>query len=152
MADLDVQPKKKSILPWILLALGIIALLFFLLKGCNKNDDDSAVSTDSVSSASVDTTASNATASAGSGWDSVDFNAPAATYPEITGKDVTVRGNNNYGIYGLGENILFDEGKSTIRPEGEKNLKQIAGSISKRFNGASVRVYGYTDSVGSKNY
>jgi hypothetical protein len=43
MADLNVQPKKnnKSILPWILLALGIIALIIFLARGCN---DDNTIS------------------------------------------------------------------------------------------------------------
>lgn len=40
MADLNVQPKKKgSILPWLLLALGIIALIYFLVRN---NDDEIA--------------------------------------------------------------------------------------------------------------
>jgi len=37
----------------------------------------------------------------------MDFNA-LMPY-EITDKNINVRGNDNYGIYG--ENILFDEGK-----------------------------------------
>ena len=143
MADLNVQPKKKSVLPWILLILGILALLFFLLRGCNKNKDTEAVvTTDSVTTTTATTTNS----------DSIDFNAPAAAYSEITDTNITVRGNNNYGIYGLGENILFDEGKSTIRPAAEANLKEIAASINQRYQGADIRIYGYTDAIGSQGY
>lgn len=151
MADLNVQPKqKKSFLPWLLLILGIIALLFFLMRGCNnkKGDEtttDSTVTTTTAPAATADT-------AAGSAWGNVDFNAPSVAYDEITDKNINVRGNDNYGIYGLGENILFDEGKNTLRSDAEQNLKQIAASIQKRYNGASVRVFGYTDSVGSKGY
>ncbi|HEX8461380.1 MAG TPA: OmpA family protein [Segetibacter sp.] len=148
MADLNVQPKKKSILPWLLLILGIIALLFFLLRGCNKNDTQTTPAADTVSSASTETT----TSTTQDNWNDVDFNAPAATYPEVTDKNISVRGNTNYGIYGLGENILFDEGKSTIKADAEQNLKQIAASIEQRYKGANVRVYGYTDAVGSAGY
>lgn len=151
MADLNVQPKqKKSFLPWLLLILGIIALLFFLMRGCNnkKGDEtttDSTVTTTTAPAVTADT-------AAGSAWGNVDFNAPSVAYDEITDKNINVRGNDNYGIYGLGENILFDEGKNTLRSDAEQNLKQIAASIQKRYNGASVRVFGYTDSVGSKGY
>ena len=146
MADLDVQPKKKgsSLLPWILLGLGVLALLFFLARGCNDNTaDDAAVTTDSATS-SVTTTNE-----ARDNWSDVDFNAPAVAYDEVTDKNINVRGNENYGIYGLGENILFDEGKSTIRSSAEANLKQIVASIDKRYGGSDVRVYGFTDATGS---
>lgn len=154
MADLNVQPKqKKSLLPWLLLALGLIALIFFLTKGCN-NDKSGNAATDSTT-ASTSTGAGTTTDSggaAGQAWGDVDFNAPAAAYDEITDKNINVRGNNNFGIYSLGENILFDEGKSTLRPDAEQNLKQISASIGKRYKGGNVRVYGYTDAVGSAGY
>lgn len=146
MADLDVQPKKKSVLPWILLILGLIALLIFLLRGCGNKNTDAATS-DTVSAAAPATGANPGTA-----WNDVDFNAPAATYPEITDTNISVRGNGNFGIYGLGENILFDEGKSAIRTTAEENLKQVIASINQRYKDASVRVYGYTDAVGSAGY
>lgn len=148
MADLDVQPKKKSsILPWILAALGVIALLFLLMRGCD-NDKQAAVTTDTVST--TDNTA--VVPNTGLDWNDVDFNAPSANYDEITDKNIGIRGNNNYGIYSVGEDILFDEGKSTIKSTAEQNLKQIAGSVQKRYNGGEVRVYGYTDAVGSAGY
>ncbi len=125
MAELNVQPKqKKSWLPWLLLILGLIALTFFLMRGCN-NDEGNAAGTDSTS-ASTNTNNSTGTTTDTSGaigqaWGDVDLNAPAAAYDEITDKNINIRGNNNYGIYGLGENILFDEGKNTIHTNAEKN-------------------------------
>jgi len=151
MADLNVQPKqKKSFLPWLLLILGIIALLFFLMRGCNNNNGNESATDSTATTATVPATDTNTTT--GTAWGNVDFNAPAVAYDEITDKNINVRGNNNYGIYGLGENILFDEGKNTIRSDAQQNLKQVATSIEKRYKGASVRVYGYTDSVGSAGY
>ena len=156
MAELNVQPKKKSsFLPWLIGAIILIALLFFLLRGCNNNNNDqNGTTTDTTASAAPADTTANATVgtttpqNAGD-WSNIDQNAPAASYEEITDKNISVRGNDNYGIYSLGEDILFDEGKSTIRKSAEPNLKQIAASINKRFNGGEVRVYGFTDSIGS---
>jgi outer membrane protein OmpA-like peptidoglycan-associated protein len=146
MADLNVQPKKRSMLPWIILIIALIALAIFLMRGCNNKETDTAAG-DTAS------TANNApAATTGNNWDDVDFNAPATTYPEISDTNITVRGNDQYGIYSLGENILFDEGKNTIKADAEQNLKQIAASIGQRYSGADVRVYGYTDAVGSAGY
>ena len=144
MAELNVQRKKStSILPWILLLLGVAALIWFLTR---KNDDGNATtrSTSSDTITSTSTTANTAAAD----WGTVDFNAPAVKYDEITDRNIDVRGNDTYGIYGLGENVLFDEGKATIRPDAEANLKQIISSIDKRYNAGPVRVYGFTDAKG----
>lgn len=150
MAEIEVQPKKKSsILPWLLLALGVIALIYFLTR--NGKDDvatAAAATTDTLSNAAGNA----ATAMNTDGWADVDFNAPRVTYDEITNGDIDVRGNNAYGIYGVGENILFDENKATIRAGAEKNLEQISSSISKRYNSGNIRVYGYTDAQGSAGY
>ena len=144
MADLFVQPKKKSSWwPWLLLALILIALLIILSRSCNKTHTVAATS-DSTSRV-----ASTIPATAASAWDKINFNAPAASYTEITNKDITVKGTDQYAVYSLGENVLFDEGKSTIRTDAEQNLKQLAASIQKRFNGGEVRIYGHTDSIGS---
>jgi outer membrane protein OmpA-like peptidoglycan-associated protein len=147
MAELNVQPKKStSILPWILLLLGIAALIWFLTR----SKDDKEVATTDTTTTTVNNSTSNTAATAD--WSRVDFNAPSLDYDEITDKNINVRGNSDYGIYGLGENILFDEGKATIRPDAEANLKQIVGSIGKRYNGGEVRVYGFTDAQGSAGY
>ena len=152
MADLHVQPKKQSSwLPWLIGALILIALLVFLLRSCNKTDAVAGTNTDSTATGgAIATTTPSGTSTPD--WADVDRNAPAANYDEITNKDISVRGNDNYGIYSLGENILFETDKSTIRKDAEQNLQQLAASIQKRFNGGNLRVYGYTDSVGTPGY
>lgn len=150
MAEIEVQPKKKSsLLPWLLLGLGLIALLFFLFRDRSTNDPETAAAatSDTLSSAG-----GNAAMDAGNDWADVDFNAPTVRYDEVTNKDIEVRGNDQYGIYGIGEDILFDTDKATIRSGAEQNLKQIAASISQRYNGGNIRIYGYTDAQGSAGY
>jgi outer membrane protein OmpA-like peptidoglycan-associated protein len=150
MADLDVQPKKKSsILPWVLLGLGVLALLIFLARGCNNDDANNVAATTDSATSTVSNTADNTAGAIRDWWDDVDFNAPAAKYDEVTNKDIDVRGNDRYGIYSVNETVLFDEGKSTIRSQAEANLKQIAASIGKRYGSGNVRVYGHTDATGS---
>jgi outer membrane protein OmpA-like peptidoglycan-associated protein len=113
------------------------------VKGCGNDTKDAvATTTDSV-------TTSTTTTATGSGWDDVDHNGPVVNYDEITDKNINVRGNSNYGVYSLGESILFDEGKADIRSSAAQNLEQINASISKRYNGGEIRVFGYTDATGS---
>jgi outer membrane protein OmpA-like peptidoglycan-associated protein len=159
MAELNVQPKKKtSWLPWLIAAIVLLSLIFLLSRGCNDNSNDTGAGADTTSAtqnggAEVGATTPADGNMAGSGnWDNIDRNAPAASYEEITDRNIDVRGNDNYGIYSLGESVLFDTDKSTIRKNAEQNLGQIAASINKRFNGGEVRVYGFTDSVGSAGY
>lgn len=150
MADLNVQPKKRSsILPWILLLLGAVALIWFLTRDKDSNDTRADAATTNTTASETTTQTSTSSNAAAADWNGVDFNAPRVNYEEVTSKDVEVRGNDSYGIYGVGENILFDEGKATIRSDAEQSLKQIIGSIGKRYNGGDVRVYGFTDSQGS---
>jgi outer membrane protein OmpA-like peptidoglycan-associated protein len=148
MAEINVQPKKKSsnsFLPWLLLLLGVVALIWFLTR--DKSDNSNSVTT----TEEKNSTSTN-TANSPSGWDAIDFNAPKASYDEITNKDIEVRGNENYGIYGLGENILFNTDQSSLKVDAADHLKQIVASINKRYTNSEVRVYGYTDAQGSENH
>ncbi|HEU4901597.1 MAG TPA: OmpA family protein [Flavisolibacter sp.] len=148
MAEIDVQPKKRSgsILPWLLLALGVIALVIFLFR--NKDHDRNEAATNNTDT-SYNNTSTNAAAD---GWSGLNWNAPAVQYEEVTNRDIEVRGDDRYGIYGLGENILFDKDAATIRSSAEDNLKQIAESINKRYDGGEVRVFGFTDAAGSAGH
>jgi len=155
MAELDVQPKRKSPwLLWLLLALVLVAILFFLLRGCNRDTDQGAAGTTTTQDSGAATTGNNGAVAGVTTptWDSINFNAPEANYEEITNRDINIRGNDNYAIYSIGENILFGTDKATIRPEAEANLKQLSASISKRFNGGEVRIYGHTDATGSSGH
>lgn len=142
MADLDVEPKKRSsIFPWLLLGLGLIALLFFLTRRTNEDDTNRTVTTNTTTATS---TTSHA-ASADQNWDRIDFNAPAANYNEITDRNVTVRGNNEYAIYTMDEDVLFDDDKSTFKANAAKNLQQVANSIQQRYTNGQIRIYGDDD-------
>jgi hypothetical protein len=58
MAELNVQPKKKSILPWVLVGLIVLALIaFFLLRNTDLVEDvtDETIFNDSVERATTDT-------------------------------------------------------------------------------------------------
>jgi outer membrane protein OmpA-like peptidoglycan-associated protein len=151
MAELDVKPKdhKTAWWLWLLIALIALAVLFYFVRGCNATDDrtGTATGTDTSTTAITDNTRVDSR-----DWNDIDFNAPGASYEEITDKNINVRGNDNYAIYGLGENVLFDTDKSSIRNDAEENLKQIASSLSKRFNEGEIRIFGYTDAEGSAGY
>ena len=147
MAEINVQPKKRSgsILPWLLLALGVVALLIFLFRKKDGTEYTAKNDTTTTYRSSSDNAAAGA-------WSGIDWNAPAARYDEITDRNIDVRGGDTYAIYGLGENILFDKDAATIRSSAEDNLKQIASSINKRYKGGEVRVFGFTDAAGSAGH
>lgn len=142
MAEIDVQPKKKSPIFWIFGIIAILALLFLLLRGCNDTADTKTDLTDT--SKVVATTVTD--------WDSIDFNSPTASYEEVTDQGIEVRRNEKYSIYGLGENVLFATDQSSIQSRAEQQLHQISASLKKRFDGASIAVYGNTDSTGTAGH
>ncbi|AKQ47592.1 membrane protein [Rufibacter radiotolerans] len=153
MANLDVQPKSSR--PWwlwLLLALVALALLFFLMRGCDRNDAD----VDRTTTTETTTTETTAVTTDDDGddddWNDLNLDAPAAAYEEITDKDIDVRGTDNYAVYSLDETILFGSDKSTIQPQAADKLKQVAASLNKRFANGKVRIYGYTDAQGSASY
>lgn len=143
MADLNVQRKKKSILPWVLLVAGVIALVFFLGRGYVSDNikDDTVLEKDS---------SENNTVIASNDWETVNYNAPSANYQEIVNKDIEVRDDDNYAIYTLVENSLFDADKGALKQDAAQNLQQIAQSIEQRYPKSEIRVYGFTGDNASK--
>ena len=151
MAELNVQPKKSR--PWwlwLLIALVALALIFFLFRGCNRTDE-AADATTGTEATGTNVAPADGTATA-DGWGTVDFNAPAANYEEITDTDINVRGNEQYAIYSLDETVLFGSDQSAIQPQAAEKLQQVAASMGQRFSGGQVRIYGYTDAQGSASY
>jgi len=73
-------------------------------------------------------------------------------FPEVSLSGVTVRGNDDYQVYGVDEKVLFDTDKATIKPGAAEALKQITASITQRYAGKDVRVLGFADSRGDKSY
>lgn len=143
MAELDVQPKKKNPFIWIILILVLLALLLLFIRGCNTSDQKNNTLPGDTSGI-VAATVTN--------WDSINFDVPDASYDEVTDKAIQVRGNSKYSIYTLGENVLFATDQSAIQTNGETQLKQISASLKKRYSGASIAIYGNTDSTGTASH
>src|SRR5688500_3087861 len=152
MAELHVQPKNSR--PWwlwLLLALAAIGLIIFLMRGCDR-DDDATETVTTATTTDTTTTTKTTTTTTDEDWNTLDRNVPAATCEEITDKDIEVRGNEDYAIYSINETVLFATEKSNIRPAAEAKLKQVAASLDKRYKGGPVRIFGYADATGTKEY
>src|SRR6476661_10315717 len=110
MADLDVQPRKKSsAVPWIIAGVVLLVLLFLLARGCNVDPTDTVAEGPDT----IHTDATRATTSDSSTtdkWYNVNLDAPPVSYDELSKQDVETRDDDRFGIYSIGENILFDEG------------------------------------------
>ncbi len=86
-------------------------------------------------------------------WDQVSFTSPIVSYDEITSKEIEVRKDSNETSYfSLDEDVLFAFDKATLKPGAEKALQQVANAIKNRYPNGDIGIFGYTDSVGSKNY
>lgn len=100
--------------------------------------------------------AKDATAAAGSAlgnaWAVTKDKLKDVKFTEVNLPGVTVRGDADYNVYSVDEAVLFDTNKATVKPGAAKALKQITGSIGQRFGKSEVRVMGYADSRGDKDY
>ena len=85
-------------------------------------------------------------------WDMTKVKLADVKFKEITLPGVSVRGDNTYNVYSVDEQILFDTDKADIKPSAAEALKQITGSIGQRYATGQVRVMGFADSRGDKNY
>ena len=144
MAELDVQPKRSN--PWwlwLLIALIALVILLFLFKGCNTKTT-TVTRSDSTSAKTVAVTQPD--------WNSVDFNAAKSSDADVIDPSIAVSGNERYTIYTLGENILFATDQNTLQGNAGDKLKQIVASLNKRFKGASIGIYGSTDSTGTPGH
>ncbi|MBE9463603.1 OmpA family protein [Dyadobacter subterraneus] len=73
---------------------------------------------------------------------------PLLPHLTITDTSISVRGNDKYTIYGLGENILFESEQDQVQGKAKDKLEQISKSIKKRFSNYWIAVYGNTDATG----
>jgi outer membrane protein OmpA-like peptidoglycan-associated protein len=153
MAQLDVQPKQRSpIWIWIVVFIVVMGVLFMLLRGCNSAAPLKIDQADTTADDTVVTANTTSAATTQPDWNAVDFTIPKASYEEVTDTAVMVRGNQQYTIYSLGENVLFGKDDSKIREGASAKLNQIAASLDKRFKNAFIGVYGHTDSTGNAGH
>ena len=73
-------------------------------------------------------------------------------FKEINLPDVSVRGDDDYSVYGLEEKVLFDTGKSDIKASASNALNQIVASIGQRYGKNQIQVMGFADSRGDKDF
>ncbi|UOQ73757.1 OmpA family protein [Hymenobacter cellulosilyticus] len=100
----------------------------------------------------VEGAAAGATDAVGSGWDMAKAKLADVKYPEVNLPDVTVRGNDEYSVYGVEETVLFDTDKAEIKAGAGKALEQISASIGQRYATGPVYIMGFADSRGDKSY
>jgi outer membrane protein OmpA-like peptidoglycan-associated protein len=101
---------------------------------------------------SVDSAASKVGSAVSNTFDLTKAKLADVKLPEVNLSGVTVRGNEDYQVYGLEEKVLFDTDKATIKSSAADALKQISASITKRYPGKDVRVLGFADARGDKSY
>jgi len=85
-------------------------------------------------------------------WDLSKAKLANVKFKEITLPGVSVRGDDTYNIYSVDEKVLFDTNKADIKSSAAASLAQITGSIGQRYGTSQVRVMGFTDSRGDKDY
>lgn len=127
--------KDKSVnwLPWLLLALGVLALLWFLLKPKHEvtvttATETAATSTAPVAAPAAPSVAATATNVIGGLGDYLKGSEPAPRTFEF-------------------DKLHFDTAKSDIRGEDEGVLKDVATTL-KQYGNVKVRIEGYADARG----
>jgi len=96
--------------------------------------------------------ASNAGASLDNAWDMTKAKLADVKFEEVSLPGISVRGDSTYNVYSLDETVLFDTDKANIKPSAAAAIKQITGSIGKRYGASQVRIMGFADSRGDKSY
>ncbi len=135
--------KKKGVnwLPWLLLALGLLALIFALSR-CGQ--DDGAVAPAPVPSPTA--------------TEAADGNSVIATTPNAA-TSAAAAGTSGLGAFLAGgeptprtfqfEKLNFDTAKSAVRPADAAEIDQVAATL-KQYPNARVRIAGYADARGSE--
>jgi len=100
----------------------------------------------------VDSAASKAGSAISNAFDLTKAKLADVKFPEVNLPGVSVRGNDDYQVYGVDEKVLFDTDKATVKPTAAAALKQITASINQRYAGKDVRILGFADSRGDKSY
>jgi outer membrane protein OmpA-like peptidoglycan-associated protein len=132
----STTPKKKGWLPWVLLALGIIALLFGI-KRCGHQNDAANIAPATDTAAAPAATASSATPAAGN----VGILAGTSTVGSY------LAGTEALPHTFVFEQLNFDTAKSDIRAADRGELNALAAAM-KQHPTARIRIVGYADARG----
>ena len=129
--EVHIEKKKTNWLAWLLLALGLLALLFGLSR-CGRHD---AVETTTTNTNSVVAQTPNAPKAAALAGTSALGGYLAGT--QTTPQTFTF------------EKLNFDTAKSDIRPSDQADVDQVAATL-KQYAKAHIRIAGYADTRGNE--
>lgn len=132
--------KKTNWLPWVLLALGILALLFGMRR-CGKDD---TVTHSAAVPATAPTTGTATTPAPATTATATTAAAPAWT----SGIGAYLAGTDALPRTFAFEKLHFDTAKSDIRAADRDELNTLAATM-KQYPNARVRVVGYADARGT---
>ncbi len=129
---IHIEKRKTNWLAWLLLALGILALLFALSR-CGRRDAVETTGTATTNTVVAETpTAPKSAAMAGTSGLGA-FLAGAQPAPQTFTFD----------------KVNFDTAKSDIRPQDQADVDQVA-AVLKQYSNAHIRIAGYADTRGSE--
>src|SRR4051812_48273621 len=130
MANVHNQPKSNNWIVWLIIILILILIGFYFFSHRNTSEVTAEAASDS---STIESTINN-------NWTGVE-DVPEQNYDELNDASTSTRGNDQYAVYSIDETLLFDVGKSTIKPGAQNKLKSIVGSAEKRFPKGDVRIY-----------
>lgn len=130
---IHVEKKKTNLLAWLLLALGILALLYYLLHHRRQQVVETTTTSTAVAPAAVDPGAKVVAATSGASVGEL------GNY--LAGADVAPR---TFSF----DNLHFDTSASAIKPEDQATIDQV-GTLLGKYGNARVRIVGYADARGS---
>lgn len=139
-SHIHIEKKKTSWLPWLLLGLGLLALLFWLF---NRNRDEMVATTTSTTiTATTAATNSGAPVAADAGTVAATNGATVGQLgPYLAGAEATPR---TFTF----DNLNFDTSASAIRPADRGTIDEVAGLLG-QYPASRIRIVGYADARGS---
>lgn len=135
--------KKKSFnwLPWLLLALGLLALLLALSR-CDREDDTQAVAPIATDEAAASQGAPEVLATTAGAGASSALVGTSGLGTFLAGTEPTPR---TFTF----EKLNFDSAKSDIRAADADEVDQVAATLA-QYSTAKIRIAGYADARGSE--
>lgn len=146
---------KKHLFPLLTLAAMMATACSDLKKPEEKDQLAEATADTAVvarDGATVGEAASGAVNAVDAAWDMTKAKLADVTYEEIDLPEISVRGDDKFSVYALEETVLFDTDKAEIKPTATRALSEIGASIGRRHGKSQVRIMGFADSRGDKNY
>lgn len=137
------KDKARNWLPWLLLALGVLALLWFLLKPRHEVAVTTTTATETVAPVAAAPAPAPATPAPADGVVAATTGASIGTLGDyLKGQEPAPRTFTFDAMH-------FDTAKSDLRSDDQPTLDQVA-ALLKQYGQTKVRIVGYADARGSE--